>query len=157
MMVKIVTGKINSFKTTRMNYLFDSNKTGDGFVSIKNMVDSKVKSYNIKRLITSEERLFIIRDEFNNLNEKIACSIGPYQVLEKTLKHVETEIRYMIKSKVEPIYLDEIGLLELQDLGFSKIFKEMLESGLDLVISIRTELLSKIVDKYNIKNYAVIK
>ncbi len=155
-MVRIVIGKINSFKTTKMIDLYETEKRGDGFVSVKRMLGDKVHSYDALRLSSKAENLFIIRDEFNETNEEIACQIGPYQMLKDTLDSVEQAITGMIEKNIEPIYLDEIGLLELEGSGFSEILRKMIASGLDLVISVRTDLLQKIVKKYKIKEYAII-
>jgi nucleoside-triphosphatase THEP1 len=155
-MVKIVTGKINSLKTTRMVELYKKNHLGDGFVSIKRMIGSKVKSYSVEKLSTGERRLLIIRDEFNDLNEEIAHHIGPYQIIKNTLEFVENEIFKMIKEKTEPIYLDEIGILESEGKAFSHILRAMLNSNLDIVISVRDELLDKIIEMYEIKDYVIL-
>ncbi len=156
MMVKIVTGKINSLKTTKMIELYEKDHLGDGFVSIKKMDKDKVHSYSVRRLSTKEEKLLIIRDEYNDENNEVLTSIGPYQFLDSTIKYVEEEIKTMIKNEVSTIYLDEIGILELEDKAFAKILRLLIKSDLDLIISVRENLVKAIIKKFGIKQYVIL-
>ena len=67
-----------------------------------------------------------------------------------------TQIRKMIFNKVSPIYLDEIGILELHDQCFNKILKQLIDSNLDVYVVIREELIKPIIEKYLIKEYKII-
>ncbi len=155
-MVTIITGKINSSKTSMMAMLYAQDHCGDGFISIKRMQGDKVHSYSVQKLSTKETRLFIIRDEFNHKYPNIAATIGPYQFIAETLDYLETEIEKMIQAKVSPIYLDEIGLMELEGKIFHKIFRKMLAANLDLCITARDTLIQKIIDKFGIRDYRII-
>jgi nucleoside-triphosphatase THEP1 len=154
-MVQIVTGKMNSFKTTKMIELFNQ-LGGDGFVSVKKMVGSEVHSYHIMQLSTGESALFIGKE--NNIPEdfEIESQIGPYLVSKQTLLLIESKLRSMIKAKVEPIFLDEVGLLECNGLCFASILKELLTSNLELYLSIRSDLVDLVVDTFHINNYNII-
>jgi nucleoside-triphosphatase THEP1 len=132
-----------------------TNLKGDGFLSLKTMEGSQVKRYDAFQLSTNKDALLVIKEEDFD-KEVIQCQIGPYLFLEEGMKWIESSIIKMIENKVEPIYLDEIGLLELDDLGFSNILKKMVESNLELVISIRTDLVEQIIHKYNLKDVLII-
>ena len=62
-MIKIVTGKINQLKTTRLIKHYQENLLGDGYASIKYMNQQKVDHYELFRLSTKESIPFIIREE----------------------------------------------------------------------------------------------
>jgi nucleoside-triphosphatase THEP1 len=128
---------------------------GDGFLSLKTMSGKFVKRYDAYELSTSKDTILVIRKEDHD-NETIRCQIGPYLFLEDAMNWIESSIIQMIENKVEPIYLDEIGLLELDDLGFSTILRKMVESNLELIISVRTDLVEQIIQKYSLKNVKII-
>ena len=155
-MLNIVTGRINSSKTTKITELYNLTKKGDGFVSIKKMNNDLVHSYDILRLATNERKRLVIRDIYKDYEEEVCCQIGPYLFSTQIVGYIENTIRELIKNKVSPIYLDEIGLLELDDLCFHNIFTEMLSSKLDLFVTIRKDLLKKVISKYKIKEYNII-
>lgn len=155
-MVHIVTGKINSGKSTIITSLYNKQKKGDGFVSVKRMLQDKVHSYEIMKLSDSSKKLFVIRDEFLIDDVETSCQIGPYLFIKETLEYVETEIKNMIQNGVSPIYLDEIGQLEIYDQCFHHIFKEIIASNTECYITVREDLIERIIDKYKIKEVDVI-
>lgn len=155
-MVNIVTGKINSGKSTTMLKIYEKNNKGDGFISVKRMQIDKVHGYEIMKLSSRNLKLLVVREEFFDSSSKIACQIGPYLFLEKTLKYIENEIEKMIVNKVSPIYLDEIGQLELYDQCFDKAFKMIISSETECFITVREDLVDKVIEKYNLTDVNLI-
>lgn len=156
-MIKIVTGKINSKKTTRMMDLYLQDHQGDGFISLKTMSEQKVYGYHALKLSSREKRLLMVHKDFY-LNEFFCIEkIGPYLIHPSVKQWVEQEIGKMIQKKVQPIYLDEIGALELSGMGFDDIFKKMVLSGLDLVIVVREDMIDQVVNHYQLKDVTIIK
>jgi nucleoside-triphosphatase THEP1 len=155
-MLNIVTGRINSSKTTKITEIYNLTKKGDGFVSIKKMNNDLVHSYDVLRLATNERRRLVIRDIYSDDKEEVCCQIGPYLFSTKIVGYIEDTIRELITNKVSPLFLDEVGLLELENLCFHNIFTEMLDSGLDVFVTIRKDLLEKMIEKYKIKEYNLI-
>ncbi|MDD5293608.1 MAG: nucleoside-triphosphatase [Candidatus Izemoplasmatales bacterium] len=155
-MVKIVTGKINSEKTSRMIQLFEHTGVGDGYVSIKRMIRDKVHSYEAMRLQTKARLPLIVRDEYVWETFPVACQIGPYLFNQDTLNQITRDIREMIERKIEPIYLDEIGLLELEGKGFDHVVKDMVRSGRDVVLCVREDLLERVLERYHVKDYEIV-
>ena len=152
-MLNIVTGRINSRKTTKITELYKFLNIGDGFVSLKNMNEDIVHSYDILRLSTNEKRRLVIRDIYSDSDFVKCCQIGPYMFSKSAVEYIEKTFRELIANKVSPLFLDEIGLLELENLCFHNIFIELLESNLDVYVTIRKDLLEKIIEKYKIKEY----
>jgi nucleoside-triphosphatase THEP1 len=156
-MVHIVTGKINSGKSTTLRKLYLKNNIGDGFISVKRMQQHIVHGYEIMKLSDQTMKPLVIREEFCTHKEKIVCQIGPYLFLEKTLKYIEQEIIKMIQSKTSPIYLDEIGQLELYDQCFHNIFSILTKSDSDIYVTVREDLVPQIIEKYQLKDVNIIK
>ncbi len=155
-MVNIITGKINSGKSTTIANIYHENKKGDGFISIKRMHYDRVHGYEIMKLSDKSMKLLVIRDEFKTKDYEIACQIGPYLFLQDTLDYVEKEIKKMIKNKISPIYLDEIGQLELYDQCFNNIFLEIIKANIDCYITVREDLIPKVIKKYQLQEVKII-
>lgn len=155
-MVKIVTGRINSYKTTRLKNYYDINKIGDGFIALKTMKDNLVYKYDLVQLSDGLVIPFIIRDIFDDNKKEVLYELGPYRFYKEAFKIVEDKIGEFVIKGIEPIFLDEISLLELNDLGFSKVLKRLLDKNIDLCLVIREDLLDKVLEKFKIKNYEII-
>jgi nucleoside-triphosphatase THEP1 len=156
-MVKIVTGKINDFKTTKALHLYLKDKQGDGFLSVKHMKDHLVISYDALRLSTQEKRKWIINQKNSTETFFKMMSYGPYLFNLDTKEWIEKSILEMILYDVSPIYLDEIGQLELNGFGYDQILKKLLINKRDLILVIREDLIEKVIRHYEIKAYEIIK
>lgn len=155
-MIKIITGKINSYKTTRLIDYYQNYKQGDGFASLKVMHNDIVKEYNLLHLSKNKKIPYIKRNN-QDITEPVIYEIGPYRFLKSAFDYVETEIEKMIEKRVEPIFLDEISLLELKNQGFHQILIKLLAADLDLILVIRSDLLNDALAKYKFKDYKIIK
>lgn len=156
-MVTFVTGKINSGKTTKLYELYQQTGRGDGYLAIKQMRGTKVVEYTAKRLSTDDAFPYVVRDEFDQGTKKIACSIGPYRFYQDAVDEIKREVRRMIEYSIEPIYLDEIGQLELKGECFADLFQELVDSGLDVVASVKKDLLEDIVKAFGIHDYKIVR
>lgn len=155
-MINFITGKINSFKTTKILALYQETKNGDGFIMIKHMEHNNVKSYDLYRLSTDESFPFVIREEDITKDFKVACQIGPYVFNQDVLTLAALTFNELIEKKISPLFLDEVGLLELQNKGFSSILEDIVKSKLDAFIVVRSDLISKVIEKFQIKEYRVL-
>ncbi len=155
-MVKIVTGKINSFKTTRLLEHYQKDLLGDGFIAKKIMSNNQVHSYNLVQLSTKKEIPFIIRDIYDDESKPIIYKLGPYHFYKSAFDFVEKKIYGFIKDGISPIYLDEISLLELEGLGYHQILKKLVDKQIDLCLVVREDLLPKVIEKYQLKDVEII-
>ncbi|MBU1093714.1 MAG: hypothetical protein KKH01_04550 [Firmicutes bacterium] len=155
-MITIVTGKINEGKTTKLKALYHEHKIGDGFASIKKMDGSNVHSFTAIRLATQEQKLLLLHENYFSESFIIAGKVGPYFINLFTLSWVEKSIERIIEEKIEPIYLDEIGVFELRGYGYDQIFRKMIDSKLDLVITTRIDHLDEVIKHYELKDVKVI-
>lgn len=154
--VNIISGKMNDGKTTRLIAAYEASGIGDGFALIKKMEGKIVHSYNARQLSSGEERLLIIRDCWlsDDFNER--CRFGPYYFSDSTLNWIEDQIEQAIEKHKTPIYLDEIGKLEIMGEGYDAIFRVLLKSEIDIFVTIREDLVEMVLHHYQISTYNII-
>ncbi len=156
-MIHIVTGTINSGKTTKLLEIHETLNEGDGFVSLKHMRGAHPHSYEALRLSTGEKRNLIIRDIYQPDHFESACEIGPYRFNKATIDYMEATFDQLIASGVEPLFLDEVGLLEMEGKCLHDVVTKLVGSGLDIYLSIRVELLDSFLDTFDVRNYEIIR
>ena len=155
-MITIITGNINSQKTTKMIEHYKQHHQGDGFVSLKVMREEGVDHYDIMKLSNHQKKVLMIHEQQFNNHQDSSILIGPYHVIKESILWVEDEIKEMIKRKISPIYLDEIGMLELKNEGFHRILTEMIHSKLDLVLVIRDKFRQEVISKYHMEDIFLV-
>jgi nucleoside-triphosphatase THEP1 len=156
-MKTIVIGKINDNKTTTMIELYKKRGTGDGFVAIKHMIQDTVHSYDAMQLSTHEQRLFIKRDIFFDNDFTVCCHLGPYLFSDETMAWIKDTMLTLAKRSVTPLYLDEIGVLELENKGFHDLLTTLVTMDIDLVLSVREDLVDAIIEHYNLTDVTFVK
>lgn len=153
-MVTIITGNIHDGKTTKLIQLFESYK-GDGFVSIKNMDGDYVKGFDYLQLSVKSTGPLATKE----IIEPVRDVLGPYYFNEKAMTFIEEEMHEMVEQKVSPLYLDEVGKLELMDKGFHPLLKWIfnnMNAESHLYLSVRKPFLEDIIDKYELKDVTII-
>ncbi len=155
-MVKIVTGKINSFKTTKIKKIFDEKQIGDGLIAEKIMRGNLVYGYKLIRLKDKFSMDFIIRDIYDDSSKDIIYKLGPYHFYQEAFSFINKEIQRFIKEGVNPVFLDEISLLELNNMGYYQGLLELLKANIDLYLVVRRDLLERVLQKFKIEDYEII-
>ena len=156
-MINIITGKINSFKTTRIKELFEKDCCGQGFVSLKTMEEGKVLFYEFENLQAKTKQIGIINtanypNHFTNYE-----TLGPYAFDLDCLQEMTHHLEKWIEQKIEPIYLDEIGLLEVNKLFFYPILKRIVQEDIETYITVRSSLVEEVVEVFGLTNYTIMK
>ncbi len=155
-MINIVTGRINSSKTTKIKAIYDALRQGDGFIAIKKMNGHLVHSYDALHLATNEKKMLVIRDIYRDAKFVQCCQIGPYLFNKETVEMIEKTFQQLIEQKVSPLFLDEIGILELDNQCFHNLFIKLLEANVEVYVTVRKDLLKAVLKKYNIIEYKLI-
>ncbi|MBN2540865.1 MAG: hypothetical protein JXB08_05000 [Bacilli bacterium] len=158
-MVNIVTGKMNSGKTTRMLELYQRQPIGNGILSKKYMIGSDVFGFNAYVLKEEIEFPFMIHErQLEGLTESMSFSerIGPYLIIEEAQREVDRYYQLWISECTTPLYFDEVGKLELENQGFDFHIRAAIKSGLDLYLSVREDLVEPILNHYQIQDYQII-
>jgi len=69
----------------------------------------------------------------------------------------DSVIEEIIENKINPVFIDEIGHLELKKKGYHKTFKKILNDNRTIYITVRNKLVKDVIDFYSINNYALIR
>lgn len=156
-MVNIITGKMNSGKTTKLLDLYNDIKKGNGIISRKKMIGSSVFGFFAYVLETKEEFPYMIHQK--QMKEETASfiyQIGPYLVYKKTQLFIEQFYIELIDNRISPLYFDEVGKLELSNRGFYSSIKYALDKNIDIYMTIREDLVDSILKHFNILDYQIV-
>ena len=155
-MIYIVTGNINSGKTTRLLSLYEKQLKGDGFILPKIYIKGKYAGQQITRLLNRQSVSFSRKQGFIPENWVEKYCLDTYSFCTEGFDFAFEIIQEAIKNNSNPIYIDEIGPLELEEKGFYQFLPELLESDLTIIISVRRLLLKNILDRFKIKKFIII-
>lgn len=154
-MINIITGAVNSGKTTKLIDIFNNIGRGDGFFNRKIYIDNHYIGQEIVGMQSGIKRLWSNRELQIGESQQV-FSYKKYNFYKEGLEFAENIITIILESGIEPIYIDEIGPLELQEKGFHKLFKECLESGKELYVVVRESCVKDVIKKYGIQKYQII-
>lgn len=147
--ILIITGAVNSGKTTLANKIADEFKdfgfNVKGFLS-KGIFSGEDKTgYKLINISTGDEyhlasinpgKKFKLRQGRLFFNEEV------FETADKLLKHLSTD---------DIILLDEIGPLEIKEKGFYSSLKEILSSlNNKVILIVREKLIKDILTKFNL-------
>lgn len=155
-MVTLFSGEVNSGKTTALLQNYQQTLKGNGFLSIKTMEGSSVKCYDALELSTGKQLRLAYHENFRPKAFSNALTLGPYSFDVKVFNHIEETILKWSLAGVTPIYLDEIGMLELYGRGFARILKNLVENKMDTVIGVRSDLVLSVLEGFKIGDYRLI-
>jgi nucleoside-triphosphatase THEP1 len=174
-MTRIITGGVGGGKSTRFLRLFREEaaaragtRAGAGGGQLTGLYSEKtvdargaVTGYNLV-LLPAWERLPFVLPRGALLPEN-AGNPGNYyfqgrfaflvKTFEKASRHV---LGGSAEAKHGPVWIDEIGNLELKGLGFDPLLRTLVNSGREITLTVRRSLLEKVVARYGIGDYAVI-
>lgn len=158
-MIYIITGDINEGKTQRMISIYQQQQTkqGDGFVSKKIFpTDSDFIGYEIIRLSNNKKMPLAYRSQFipPGWDEIYRC--GPFHFSKAAVTFAEGIIDDIIAQDIEPVFIDEIGPLELAGQGFAPLMGKILKTGRDVYITVRNHCVQEVLKKFDIRNYELI-
>jgi nucleoside-triphosphatase THEP1 len=155
-MIYIVTSGINEGKTRKMEAIYREIKKGDGWVSKKVFVNGQFIGYEIMRLSTNGKLPLAYKKEYIPSGWQEIYSIGPYLFSKQAFEFAKKIIEEMISINIEPVFIDEIGPLELQGKGFCPLLEQILKTQKDLYIAVRSHCVDDVIKKFNIKDYKII-
>lgn len=155
-MIVIITGKIDSGKTSKLRSVYNDSKAGDGFI-IKKVYEHKNHiGQDIVRLSTGDYKSFSLKKSLVPQCWDEVYSYGPYSFSIQGFLFANSIITDAIRKNYGPLYIDEIGPLELQGKGFSDILILALSSKKNLYITVRDTCLQAVIRKFDIHQFEVI-
>lgn len=157
-MVTIVTGPINTGKTTWLINDFKSKENVDGFACRKVKINNEHIGYELVHLATGETCQFIrkINHIPDGWNEAFRLGMH-YTFNQEGFAFANNICNEALARGVKCFYLDEVAHLELKGQGFADILRRILSANVDLVLVVREALIEKICETFGIKDYKVVK
>lgn len=154
-MIRIITGPVNGGKSTRFLKLYEESGDGIGLYAKKLYNEEKtIVGYNLILLPGKEEIPFICLKESIYQNENCYLIQGRFAFLKEPF---EIAKRYILSSSDHiPVWIDEIGKLELKGKGYDKLLRRLLKSDREITITVRDSLLVDILNQYKIKEYRLL-
>jgi nucleoside-triphosphatase THEP1 len=153
-MIKIITGKRDSGKTSYLRYLVRDSKFFNGFLEYKKYDEhDEFVGYDLYDLETKESFEFITTDL-----SREGIKLDYFVVLDEGIKKGK-EIILKVIEKDKILVIDEIGQLEMDGKVFHEALLKALKSGIEIYITVREELLNDFIEKYDLstREYKLIR
>lgn len=160
-MITIITGKKDVGKTSYLESWFRNDPRGTGFFSRKVFDRNLFLGYDLFffpqllvipfiRLTELEEKK-LLPEKYRVAGEAIrkgrfSFSCSAFQYAEEWGKNIP------LRSN-EPIWIDEIGSLELSNAGFDSLFRQLITKKKELRVIFREALFDRLVEHYAIVDY----
>lgn len=152
----LITGDINTGKSTK-TYAYSKNfPMANGFISIKTMSGIDVYKYDLLELKTKESVVLAYKDPYFQSQFKSTQSLGEYHFSDDAFQWAEKRVDEWLTSHVYPIFIDEVGKLELEGYGFHQIIIKIINYKHDCYFTIREAFIPEFIIKYQIKTYSVL-
>jgi nucleoside-triphosphatase THEP1 len=155
-MIYIVSAGIDEGKTRKMEALYRQLKQGDGWISRKILSGKEVAGYELERLSTAEKIPLTYKRPYVPASWQEVEEYGPFVFSTPAFVFADLVIDELIEKKIQPVFIDEIGPLELRGKGFYLHLQKVLKAGPDLYIAVRSHCVHEVVEKFTIKKYRII-
>jgi len=151
-MVFIITGGVNTGKTTLFERIH-KRQGGGGFSLPKIIVNNQFKGYWIKDLNTGEKTEFALIESMDGYLHKM----GRFYFLPQGMEFARRIYKKAIETEEKNFFIDEIGPLELEDKGFSHIFRDALTSFENIYVVVRESCLDDVIRKFGLNEYKLVR
>ena len=149
-MVNIITGDVNQGKTRYMRSLYEK-RGGDGFICVKVFDKNNFQGYDLVRLTTGESTPFARKNDTIPGDWNEIYRFGVFSFSGHAFTVADRIIAEIIKDGTEPIFIDEVGPLEIVERkGFYELLKRVLKLKREVYISIRNELVDELIKEFKI-------
>lgn len=157
-MITIITGAKDAGKSSYLESWYREKPEGVGFFSRKVFRSGVFIGYDLVLLPGMRSVPFIRVDGFG-LGEDCGEIIrqGRFLFASSAFYLAEEWLKSHPVSDDEPVWMDEIGSLELFGYGFHRLVREVLTEGRELRVVFREHLFERLIEYYNVLNYRKIK
>ncbi len=156
-MITIVSGDINQGKTSWMKKHFESQKKGDGFLSIKTFEKNEHSGYDLIRLSTGQSVPFIRKVSHLPQDWQESFRIGSFFSFNFAgLEFAQKIVNESIQTNESPFYFDEVGPMELEGKCFANDLELLLSSKIDMIIAVRYFLVDDVIKRFKMENYQLL-
>lgn len=155
-MVYFITGAVNIGKSSHLLRLYRSLKKGDGFYNRKIYSGNTLAGQEIVHLATDESKPFSYREGFIPENWLEESRYGAFSFSRSGLAFGREIINKALDLQIEPLFIDEIGPLELQGQGFRDVFENLSNTSTEIYAVVRRQSLDDVIREFGIKKFIVI-
>lgn len=160
-MIHIVSGPIGSGKTTFLQEKYKANPLSTSGIIMPDIAGEKY--FNIlgqNTLIKAEGPRSLQKapkPQITHLNKIEYQQVGLRNLVSHSFTLINKRFQDSQFDSNQTFLLDEVGMLELYDLGYSELLmslvKKETETNFTFYIAMRESIISELVSKYCIKNY----
>ncbi len=156
-MIHIICGETNQGKTEKINSIYLQGKSGDGFITKKLFHDKHFYGYEIIRLSSGQSSIHSVKSELFPHEKKPIYNCGAYSFHHDGFTFADFIIDEIISKNTNPVFIDEIGPLELEGKGHHDCFQKILKNCNTVYFTVRNRSLKDVIDYFSIKEHSLIK
>jgi nucleoside-triphosphatase THEP1 len=156
-MIYIITGGIDEGKTREIEAIYREMKKGDGWISKKVFLNEEFIGYEIVKLSTGKKLPLALKKEYVPADWDEISSIGPFCFSKRAFEFAGKISDEIIEKNINPVFIDEIGPLELQGKGFCPMLDNILKTQKDIYIVVRSHCVEAVINRFEIKSHEIIK
>lgn len=154
-MVYLITGNRDQGKTLYLESLYKETGRGDGIISPKIFRNGCFAGYEVRRLSTGETVPLAVKRDSTGAEWDEACRQGEYSFSRRGLEFARRVFRELDREALTPLYLDEVGPLELSGRGFP-LLEVLQNEERDLYLTVRSNLLERLIMGFSLSRYRVL-
>ncbi|MBU1012462.1 MAG: hypothetical protein KKG99_05610 [Bacteroidetes bacterium] len=154
--ITIISGQKQSGKTTYLVNFLKINKADgnnyEGFVALGTFKNGVRNSFSLINISTNDEMLFMNSEPISNAPKQ-----GKFYINPEGIAFGENILKKALNSDCKGVVIDEIGPLELNNEGWAGQFKLLLNTDKEIVITVRTSLIQRVISFFELKNFVIIR
>jgi nucleoside-triphosphatase THEP1 len=152
----IITGSIGEGKTTYVKKLIEIfrkyNIKAGGILSERVINNSQTTGYDLVNIETGEKEIFLRQYE-----ECGSERIGRFTICPKGLVFGNAILKSLVLSINTFVIIDEIGLLEVRNKGWSDCLNDLLENARNnIILIVRDTSILEVTNKWNLKDAIIL-
>ncbi len=152
----IISGSIGQGKTTQVQKIIEKLKMENipvsGIFSPRIMENNTTVGYDIVDIATNKREKFL-----RKTGDRSFSKIGHYSIFPDGIKTGENALTVSKDNKGRIVVIDEVGRLELKDMGWSKNIDDLLNStDNNLIFTVRDTYTEQVILKWNLEDCSVI-
>lgn len=155
-MVHLIAGPIDSGKTTRLKHVYETFGRGDGFLLNKRIRDGIHIGQRIERLTSGQVLDFSYKAGYIPEGWDECVRYCDYSFSEKGLVFADAVVSDILEKGTEPVFIDEIGPLELSGRGFHGLLRRCLDREAELYLCVRDTCVEEVREAFGIIEAEII-
>jgi len=156
-MINIICGDFDQGKSAKIRSIYTRDNNGDGFISQKIFMNSIFCGYNITRLSTGESVPLSLKTELYPLDMNPLYTCGSFSFFKDGFSFASSIIDDIILNNTSPVFMDEIGPLELSGKGHYDSLIKILKTDKTIYITVRTRCVKDVISFFSLNKYALIR